>query len=566
MRPPVVLLVLVGLVAAPPSALAQATCPGAAGPDAEAGWSAYREGDLSRARGRFAAALALCPGDPYASTGLGYVALREGAREEALRAFRQVVEARPDDLDALVGLGILAWWEGHVAEAGARFRRVLALEPGHSTALEYLPRIQAAQDAAAAQPESSLAAPSVEASLGAGSTLILSGDTRGAVAAFREALAADPDDQGALVGLGRALTWGGRLAEGEATLRRARAADPADVGALVALAQNLRWQGRNPAALTLLQEAHRLAPGDGDVAEQRSWVDAALSPQVRPAVTGEWDSEDNRMVTSALAASLRPVPRLTVRADAYRRSLELGFLERWAEGLTVSAGWEVEPGWSFSGGVGASRSNGSGKHSFGAWSLSLASPRRRALAGAFTASSSALDVTAPLAETGVRVTEAGAAGQWSPGPGWRVEGTAGVASFEGSDANRRTSVSAAAFRRLGRVWTLGGGVRAFGFRDDLADGYFDPDFYGIAELSLRWMHEPGRWSLVADLAPAVQQVTRDGDPTGAVRASARVSFRLAPGREVTLSGGVSSTGLQSFATGASGYRYRALGLGAVWVF
>lgn len=557
---------LVALVAAAPTALAQTGCPAAAGPDAEAGWAAYRAGDLAAARLRFAAALALCPADPYAATGLGYVALREGARDEARRAFRQVLEARPDDVDALTGLGILSWWESDLVGARARFRRVLELDPGNETARDHLSRIQSAEDAAAVRPESGLAAPSVEANLGAGSARVLAGDTRGAVEAYREALAADPRNQAARVGLGRALTWGGRLVEGEEELRRAREADPADVAALVALSQNLRWQGRNPAALDVLREAARLAPGDGDVAEQRSWVDAALSPQLRPAVTSEWDSEDNHMVTAALVASLRPVPRLTLRTDTYRRALDLGFLDRWAQGLTVSAAWEAEPGWSLSGGVGGSRSNGSGKHAFTAWSLSAASPRRSAVSGALTASSGALDVTAPLADMGVRVLEGAAAAQWSPGPGWRVEGAAGLASFRGSADNRRTSVSASAFRRVGRVWTLGGGMRAFGFQKDLPDGYFDPDFYGIAELSLRWMYEPGRWSFVADLAPAIQQVTRDGDPTGAVRAAGRVSFRVSPGREVTLSGGISSTGLQSFATGASGYRYRALGLGAVWIF
>jgi Flp pilus assembly protein TadD len=529
-------LVAVALLALLPAAtrpaLAQARCPQAAGPDAEAGWAAYRAGDMPGARARFAAALVLCPGDPYAATGLGYVALREGVADEARRAFTQVVAARPDDVDALVGLGIVAWREGDVEGAEGRFRRVLALEPGNATALDFMPRIRAALDASAARPEASLAAPSVEGNLGAG----------------------------------RALTWGGRLAEGEAALRRARAADPSDVGVLVVLAQNLRWQGRNVAALEVLDEAARLAPENGDVREQRAWVDAALSPQLRSAVTTEWDSEDNRMRSGVLVASLRPVRRVVVRADTYRRSLRLGSLDRWAQGLTVSAAWEAEPGWGFAAGVGGSHSNGTGEDSFAAWTLSMATPRRYAVSGAFTASSAALDVTAPLAERGVRVTEAAAAGQWSPAAGWRLEGTASLASYEGSGSNRRTSASASAFRRVGRVWTLGGGVRAFGFRDDLSDGYFDPDFYGIAEVSLRWMYEPGRWSFVADVAPALQQVTRAGDPTGAMRASARVSYRVAPGREITLSGGVSSTGLQSFATGASGYRYRALGAGAVWVF
>ena len=76
-------LALAGLL--PGAAAAQTACPAAAGPDAEAGWTAYRGGDLPGARARFTAALALCPGDPYATTGLGYVALREGAIEEARR-------------------------------------------------------------------------------------------------------------------------------------------------------------------------------------------------------------------------------------------------------------------------------------------------------------------------------------------------------------------------------------------------------------------------------------------------------------------------------------------------
>lgn len=709
------------------SLAAQERCPRAAGPDAEAGWEAYRVGDLPRARARFAAALALCPRDPYASTGLGYVALREGARSEADSLFAAALSADPDDTDALVGAGILAWWEGDRAGAEARFRRVAELSPGHPTATEYLERLaDLVRDSAAAaarpsdpadaawragdteralglylarletDPSDGVAlhraalarawagrygpalelfrrlaeaepgnlearvdrarvlawsgdlggaseeldrilalhpgfAPALEARaavqswgggwdeslstldellaggaeaarvrllraatlsaatqhvqaraafdsvlvadpgnrealLGLGRVLTLAGDLEGAERAFGSVLTQDPGNGEALAGLGRALTWRGRLVEGEASIRRAVAAEPGNVGHRVGLAQNLRWQGRTAAAHAELAAAARLDPSDGDVREQRRWVDALLAPQLRPSFVVEADAEENRMATSAVAASFHPVPRLTLRADAYRRDLEAGAFSRWSRGVSVSAGWQAEPGWSLSAGVGGSRSNGTRSPSTTSWSASVSSPGRYPLSATVAASSSALDVTAPLAERGVRVTEAALTARWAPGPRWAVDGSLVSGSYRGEEDNRRTAAALSAARRLGRVWTLGAGARAFGFEKDLLEGYFDPGFFGLAEVTARWMHEPGRWSFVAELAPAVQRVGGDGDLQGAVRAAARVGFRFGPGREVVVSGGYSSTGLQSFATGSSGYWYRALGVGGGWVF
>ena len=72
--------------------------------------------------------------------------------------------------------------------------------------------------------------------------------------------------------------------------------------------------------------------------------------------------------------------------------------------------------------------------------------------------------------------------------------------------------------------------------------------------------------MLLEAAPGVQQVGESGDPTGAFRASTRLAFRLRPGREISLGGGVSSTGLQSFSTGESDYRYVAVVAGLSWVF
>jgi len=77
---------------------------------------------------------------------------------------------------------------------------------------------------------------------------------------------------------------------------------------------------------------------------------------------------------------------------------------------------------------------------------------------------------------------------------------------------------------------------------------------------------PIRWLAGLELAPALQKVTHEGELRGAAQASARLGLRMGPGRELVLSGGYSSAGLQSFASGGSDYRYRALGVGGSWVF
>jgi hypothetical protein len=334
----------------------------------------------------------------------------------------------------------------------------------------------------------------------------------------------------------------------------------------VGLAQNLRWQGRDAAALDVLQRALFMAPSNGDVREQLRQVQLALAPRLSPGVVVEDDSEDNHMVSTTVTSSWHPLARLAFRADAYDRSLSQGALTRSAYGLSVTGSWQAEPGWTWSAGLGGSRNDGNGTTSLTTWTLGVSSPGRYTASGTVTLASSALDATALLAENGVRTTGVSATGRWTPAPGWRVDGSLGRTSFQGTADNRRVNVALSASRRLHRMWTLGTGVRAFGFQKDLADGYFDPDFYGIAEVTGRWLFEPGAWSFLVEMAPGVQQVTKDGDPSGAFRASARVAYRLAPGREISVAGGFSSTGLQTFSTGTADYRYTALMVGGSWVW
>ncbi len=162
------------------------------------------------------------------------------------------------------------------------------------------------------------------------------------------------------------------------------------------------------------------------------------------------------------------------------------------------------------------------------------------------------------------MTETSLTGRWQPASAWRFDANAGYAVFDGSERNSRTDGALSLSRTLGAGFTFGVAGRAFAYEKDLQDGDFDPDFYGIGELTSRWLGRAGDWSLLLELAPGIQQVSRDGDPSATVRTSARVSYDVAPGRELALSGGYSSTGLQSFSTGDGDYRYRALILSAGW--
>jgi tetratricopeptide (TPR) repeat protein len=407
----------------------------------------------------------------------------------------------------------------------------------------------------------------VETRLGRAAARTFAGDIPGAEVDYLRVLEIDPASVEALQGLARARSWDGRLVEGEATYRRAVAADGANVEALVGLGQNLRWQGRDAAALEVLQRAEALAPGNADVREQLQWVRVNTAPRARLSYATEEDSDGNDLRTTTLIAEFNPIPRLGLRTDLYRRDVDAPGLDREAVGARVRATWQLEPGWALSLGGGISENDGDRDERIPSWEAAISTPGRHAFTAGLSAAGSAIDATAALADLGVEVRQLDLNATWSTSSGLRVSAAGGVAEFEGTESNRRGSGSLSLRQRLSRSWTVGAMARAFSFEKDLADGYFDPDFFGLVEASVRWSIDSDTWSLALESAPGVQQVGGDGEPTGAVRASGRVAWRAAPGREVWLSGGWSSTGLQRLsATGGSDYRYEVLSAGVSWVF
>ncbi len=715
-------LQILGCVVLATPLAAQLECPRASGADAEAGWAAYRRGDMEEAERRFRAALARCPDDRYADTGLGYVLLRQGDEARASDLWTAVVAAEPNNVDALTGLGLAAWRRGDLDEARARFERVVALVPDHETARQYLARLSGpeappraddpadrawtsgdtqqalqlyserlaanptddvaalrvalinawagryataiarldtliarspdnvdarlararvhawsgdipaaereASDVLAVQPDNVDALEAlalfqswggeVEESLGTYDELIsiapgsspaareraralawasrfeasraaydalltrnpMDMDARlglarvlaygqhfdAAIAEYDSVLVRNPEDSRALIGKGRTLGWAGRLVEGEGVLVQAVRGNSSSAEAWATLAQLYRWEGRDPDAKGALETAARLAPTDAAIRDQLRSVNLAFAPVSRPSFVRESDSDGNRMLTTSLTAGWHVVPRLDVQARGYYKDLELGIFRRNAEGVLVSGTYQMSPGWTLSAGIGGSGSNSSTSSALLEYQVGVRTPQRHPLVGGVSLTSTGLNETAPLAELGARSTDLVLTGRWTPFVGWRLDGSVGIGKIAGSEDNGRRSASLAATRRLASGISLGAAVRGFSFQKDLNDGYFDPDFYGIAEVTGAWLYRPDRWTLLVELAPGLQKVRRAGDVGTSLRSNVRLAYRIAPGREVSLSAGYSSAGLVSFATGSSNYSYTAFILGSSWTF
>jgi len=193
-------------------------------------------------------------------------------------------------------------------------------------------------------------------------------------------------------------------------------------------------------------------------------------------------------------------------------------------------------------------------------------PGRYTYGGALSISTSGLSETAALAQRGVRSSQILMTSRWAPARRWSIDGTLGFGRLSGSEPNGRRSASLSVSRTVGGFVTVGTSVRALSFEKNLDDGYFDPDFYGVAELTGRWLYRLGSWTVMGELAPGLQRVGRDGRTDPSVRGNLRIAYALGPGRELSLGFGYSSAGLMSFANGRPGYRYTAFVLGSRWTF
>jgi tetratricopeptide (TPR) repeat protein len=575
--------------------------------DPEGANEAWNQGDTERAARLYRSILAADSSDARALHRVALMHAWSDEHPEALALFDRLLLLEPGNLEAEVDRARVLAWQGELDEAIGDLNRILDAHPDYPQALEAKAQFQswAGEYGAALSSYDQLVGISqdptgvllaqarvlgwasrleesrsvydsilavnpqnLEARLGLARLLAFSDETDEAVARYEVILQDHPGNPEARRGLARTLTWGGRLPDGEEAWRSSLEDFPRDLVSRIGLAQNLRWQGRNAAALHVLEEADPAQRENPDFLEQLERVRATLAPRVGISLIQEGDSDDNIMTTARMTGGWNPIPHLAVRGESYTRTLEQSALDlsRSSWGVNLQASYQLEPGWMFNAGAGGTRTDGSGTSSFTSLKAGITSPGRYPFGGAVNLSRNPLDATAQLVEQGVQVGSTEVSGRWTPAPGWQISGSAGLGSFSGEEENRRTHANVRVNRGLGGGWTVGLSHRYFGFDKDLNEFYFDPDYFGLSELTGRWVWEPGRLGFLLEGAPGVQKIRLDGDYRAALRASARLTFRWAPGREVFLSGGYSSAGLQSFSTEDSDYRYRALILGGSWLF
>lgn len=566
---------------------------------------AWVQGNTARALELYLARLGTDPDDEVANLRVGLVRAWQGDYGTAMELLDGLIQRQPGHLDARLARARVLAWSGDIPQARAEALDILAVDPDHPEALEALALFQSwagdvdealasydelisisPQNAAAGRQqaqalawasrfEASRAAydallardpEDVEARLGLARTLAYAQDFDAAISEYDRILTSEPTHLEALIGKGRTLGWAGRLGEGERVAVRAVEVDRVSAEAWAGLGQLYRWQGRSAASKSALETAAGLAPTNAEVLDQLRSVNLTLAPLARPTVVYEDDSDGNRMITTRLEASWHPTPRLDVWGDGYYKDLKQGIFLRTAQGGTVRGSYQLEPGWRVSAGVGGSRTDGTGSPSLLEYRAGLSSPGRYPFVGTVNFTSVGLNETAVLAELGARSTDVVLTGHWSPDPEWRVDGSVGVGEFEGTEANGRRSAALSMSRRVGRFFSLGASVRGFSFEKDLDDGYFDPDFYGIAELTSYWLYRPAQWTLLLEVAPGAEKVRNDGSWGATIRSNARVAYRLGPGREVSLAFGYSSAGLVSFSSTAANYRYTTFVLGSNWTF
>jgi tetratricopeptide (TPR) repeat protein len=517
--------------------------------------------------------LAIAPFNSEAEVDRARVIGWRGDLQQAISALDALLERRPTYVPALQARAQFSAWAGELEAAIRTYDQLVDITPEDRSVRYARARTlgwAARFEAATAEYDSLLRTDpnDREARLGLARVLAWSNALDSAAAVYRRMLNVDTTDIDAWRGLAQARTWSGDLLGGERAWRRALTLAPDDVPSLVGLAQALRWQGRGAAAVEILERAEALDPTYRDLRTQLQWARAATAPRVGSSFVYESDSDGNRIGTLAARGAWRPTPRVEMRVEAYTRDLDQvgdarlehatrgGFLELWTQ---------FEPGWSGAIGVGVSDSDTEGASSIGRFSVWASSPARYRAGGTLRYARRALDVTALLAERSVEYQEINVGIRGEPARGWSVTGGISRATFDGTESNRRVAGSVGMSRRVSRAWTFGASWRGFGFEKNLNDGYFDPDFYSVSEVTGKWQQELGRWTLLLEAAPGVQTLT-GADVSASARTRGLVSYRVAPGREVVGAAGFSTTGLQVFSSDVGTYRYRTVSLSGSWAF
>jgi predicted O-linked N-acetylglucosamine transferase (SPINDLY family) len=227
-------------------------------------------GDPEGAATSHQAALASDPSDPYANYNLAKLRFAAGAPAEAIQLVSRALESRADFREALVLHGCLLSMNGRAQESLAPFERALDQRADFGTLFHYAQALRALDrqaDAAAALLRALELEPgNVDARAALADVLAAQGDTAGSAEALERVLAERPAWPDALYNYGCMLRKLRRLPEAEAAFRRAIAHQPDHARAYQMLGAVLLGQSLADEALEVYREARMKCPHDEGLA------------------------------------------------------------------------------------------------------------------------------------------------------------------------------------------------------------------------------------------------------------------------------------------------------------
>ncbi|MDH3732205.1 MAG: tetratricopeptide repeat protein [Gemmatimonadota bacterium] len=534
--------------------------------------SAWIQGDTETARRLYSERLAADSTDQVALHRLGLLVAWEGEYERALELLDRLIAGSDDHVDAIIDRARVLSWSGDATEASATLTALVESHPDNPRVRRSLAGIWAengrTDEAVALYDSLARSNPAdTESRLGLARLLSWSNDLDSAAAVYSGIVSEQPDHPDALAGRARMAAWSGDLVEAEVRWRQAAAQNPTHAASWIGLGQTLRWQGRIGAARSALAEAQALDPEDPVLAGELEEIGRSSRPVAASRIGFDRDSDGNRILTGTFDSRWAASPHLTLRAITYARyARDVGpaDLGHTSAGVRALATAHLEPGWTLTGGLGATGTSGSSPAI--AASVRVSTPGRYRIRGSMGVSTQALDETAALMRNGVTYTMWDADATYTPNSTWRFTAGLNLSRFYGSEANRRAGGWAAVSRPLGGPWRVGLVTRSFGFEDNLNDGYFDPDLYLLTQVPVEWTGQSSSWHFLIRAAPGVQKVGSSGSLRGALGLDGQLRYEFGPGREIGGWASFSSTGMSGFSTGRSDYRYASVGVRAGWVF
>ncbi len=535
---------------------------------------AWLQGDTQTARRLYAERLAADSTDDTALHRMALLLAWNREYAEGIALFDRLLAQSNDNVDAATDRARVMVWSGDTAGGISALTSLLEAHPDNRSARRSMARIWA---------ESSLLSESaslydslvrsnpadIESRLGLARVLSWSDQVDSAAVVYAGILAERPRQADALAGWARMASWSGDMVEAEVRWRQATSANPLHAPSWIGLGRTLRSQGRTRAAHTALAESAALDPGNSDVAAELEEIRASERPTASSRLGFESDSDGNRILTGILDAEWSASHDMSLRATVYgRHARQVGTANSGlsAVGVRALVTTQFEPGWTLTGGLGASGTTATGSSTTAALSARVTTPDRHRVRGSVGVTTQALDETAALIRNAVTYTTWDANLSVTPASAWRISAGLSLSEFDGSESNERLAGWVEAHRTVSNQWRVGVVTRSFGFEKNLSDGYFDPDHYLLSQVPVEWSRAHRKWQVRLRVAPGVQRVGRSGSLRTALGLDGQLHYELSPSREIGAWVRYARTGLASFSTESSDYRYVSLGLRGSWRF